>query len=280
MSRQRAPWDRRVVLGSSSKDAECNSAIPGVTQGTEKTPKGWHSRGYVPHLDVPGLVQHLTFHLADSLPRSALERMELAVSEEPEGKRAVERRRRIQELLDAGHGGCVLAQPACAEVVQQSLLFGDGERYRLLAWVVMPNHVHVLIEQREGWPLSKVVQSWKRHMAREIHRLGFGRARSDPSSGGPGRVQLGDPGSGGPGRVQLGDPGSGDRGRVQLGDPGQPGAAPALWQRDYWDRYIRNDRHLATVIDYIEQNPVVAGLCDRPVDWPWGSASIAPSNPP
>ncbi|MEN8178888.1 MAG: hypothetical protein ABFS39_09725 [Pseudomonadota bacterium] len=48
-----------------------------------------------------------------------------------------------------------------AWIVEDSLLFGDGERYRLLAWVVMPNHVHVLIEQFNGWPLGKPVQSWK-----------------------------------------------------------------------------------------------------------------------
>ncbi len=38
-------------------------------------PKGWHSRGYLPHLDVPGLLQSVTFHLADSLPRQAVEQL-------------------------------------------------------------------------------------------------------------------------------------------------------------------------------------------------------------
>ncbi len=36
----------------------------------------------------------------------------------------------------------------------KKLLYGNEERYHLLAWVVMPNHVHVLIEQIEGWPLD------------------------------------------------------------------------------------------------------------------------------
>jgi REP element-mobilizing transposase RayT len=37
----------------------------------------------------------------------------------------------------------------------------DGQRYRLLAWCVMPNHVHALIETREGFPLADVLHSWK-----------------------------------------------------------------------------------------------------------------------
>lgn len=30
--------------------------------------RGWHSRGYMPHLDSHEVVQHVTFHLADSMP--------------------------------------------------------------------------------------------------------------------------------------------------------------------------------------------------------------------
>jgi hypothetical protein len=45
-----------------------------------------------------------------------------------------------------------------------------------------------------------------------------------------------------------------------------------LWQRDYWDRFIRNDRHFDTAKKYIEDNPVMAGLAATPEAWPWGSA--------
>ena len=44
-----------------------------------------------------------------------------------------------------------------------------------------------------------------------------------------------------------------------------------LWMRDYWDRYIRNDRHFENVVLYIHQNPVKAGLCEHAEDWPWSS---------
>ena len=46
-----------------------------------------------------------------------------------------------------------------------------------------------------------------------------------------------------------------------------------FWMPDYFDRYIRNEKHLATVVDYIEQNPVKAGLVDSASEWRWSSAA-------
>ena len=54
-----------------------------------------------------------------------------------------------------------------------------------------------------------------------------------------------------------------------LGVPG-----PALWMREYWDRYIRDGDHFDNVRVYIEKNPVAAGLCKQASDWPWSSASL------
>jgi len=44
-----------------------------------------------------------------------------------------------------------------------------------------------------------------------------------------------------------------------------------VWQEDYWDRFIRNEGHYTATVDYIHNNPVKAGLCARPEDWPWSS---------
>ena len=46
-----------------------------------------------------------------------------------------------------------------------------------------------------------------------------------------------------------------------------------FWMPDFFDRAIRNDRHLGRAIDYVESNPVKAGLVDKPSYWPWSSAS-------
>lgn len=126
--------------------------------------KHWHSRGYLPHFDHPGLLQAITFRLADALPCDVLERLEA----EPCGNDA--RRKRIEAWLDAGHGECLLGQAVIAELTENALLHFDGSRYRLLAWCVMPNHVHVLVETMEGWPLGELLHSWKSFTAKAINR--------------------------------------------------------------------------------------------------------------
>ena len=180
-------------------------------------PKGWYSRGYLPHLDAPGLLQSVTFHLGDSLPHEALVR--IYAETRPDDP---QRLRRIEALLDAGLGACWLRRPDIAPVVEDALLFFDGARYRLLCWVIMPNHVHLLMETDARHPLAKVVQSWKSFTAKQANAL--------------------------------------------LGRTG------VFWDREYFDRYIRDDGHRAAVVHYIEENPVKAGLVERAGEWPWGSA--------
>ncbi len=63
--------------------------------------------------------------------------------------------------MDAGHGSCILRDPTAAQLVIESWQQFDGDRYRLLAWVVMPNHIHVLMELTGKTPLARIVQSWK-----------------------------------------------------------------------------------------------------------------------
>lgn len=55
-------------------------------------------------------------------------------------------------------------------------------------------------------------------------------------------------------------------------EPGGSTIVP-VWHREYWDRVIRDDKHLRVVIEYIHNNPVKAGLVDRIELWPWSSAS-------
>jgi len=45
-----------------------------------------------------------------------------------------------------------------------------------------------------------------------------------------------------------------------------------FWQREYFDRFVRSENHFAEAVIYIENNPVKAGLCEDPVQWPFGSA--------
>ncbi len=189
------------------------------TQSTGPTHRGWHSRGYVPHFDHPDLVQGITFRLADSLPAH----VRASMAEELKNADGSTRRARMEAYLNAGYGSCYLRDPRIARLVENALLYFDGVRYRLIAWVIMPNHVHVLVEMCEGYPLGSIVHSWKSYTAKEANRI--------------------------------------------LGRTGP------FWFREYFDRYIRDDRHFARAVQYIHNNPVAAGLIDMPEKWRFSSAS-------
>ena len=182
--------------------------------------KGWYSRGYLPHFDRPHRIQGLTFRLADSLPFHIVD----ALAQDPEIHNDTQRRTRIETHLNTGYGACYLREPHIGQLVEDALLHFDKERYQLIAWVVMPNHVHGLIETIEGYPLGGIVHSWKSFTANEANR----RLRRQG----------------------------------------------AFWFPDYFDRYIRNQQHLENAIRYIHNNPVKAGLVDRPEAWPFSSARL------
>jgi len=117
------------------------------------------------------VVQHVTFHLADSLPAKALARLEEELRSAPVEQQNPARRRRIERWLDAGRGSCILREPVAAQLVQDSLLCFDSERYRLLAWVVMPNHVHTLFQPLHGWTMARTAASWKSFTGRRLSAL-------------------------------------------------------------------------------------------------------------
>ncbi len=134
----------------------------------------------------------------------------------------IEIRKRIAAYLDQGHGSCYLKEHRVAKIVQDAMLFFDKEKYLLSAWVVMPNHVHLVTTPLPGKSLAGIIQSLKSFTANEANKV--------------------------------------------LGRRG------TFWMPDYFDRYIRSQRHLVAAIVCVENNPVKAGLCRRPEDWPFSSA--------
>ncbi|MBK9734493.1 MAG: HsdR family type I site-specific deoxyribonuclease [Saprospiraceae bacterium] len=121
-------------------------------------PEEWHKRN-LPHRNKEGLIQSITFRLADSLAQSVLATLEEELKHLSGEKRDVEKRKKYEYWLDKGVGCCALAKREMAEVMQEALLHHDGEKYDLLAWSIMPNHVHVLIKTTGD--LVRIVQSWK-----------------------------------------------------------------------------------------------------------------------
>jgi type I restriction enzyme R subunit/putative DNA methylase len=192
---------------------------------------GWHERGYLPHCDFPGLVQFVTFRLADSMPESRRGEWEHLLKIEEDRKK----RTKLEDYLDRGIGECHLRDPRIAKITEDAMLHFHNERYELLAWCVMPNHVHVLVHVWQT-PLSKMVQSWKRFVATESERRSPTR-------------------------------------RVSENDTNTPARRAALrWQREYWDTYMRDEAQEKIAIRYIENNPVKAKLWGAKEQWSFSSA--------
>jgi putative transposase len=123
--------------------------------------RGWNERGYVPHRDEPGLTQFVTFRLADGFPEAMRDDWEKLLRVEDDRERRVQ----LEAWLDQGHGACHLRDERIAKGVADALRKFDGERYRLIAFSIMPNHVHVLFEVG-AVPMAKVVRLWKGATAR------------------------------------------------------------------------------------------------------------------
>jgi len=128
--------------------------------------RGWNERGYLPHRDEPDLRQFITFRLADSLPAALRSEWEGLLQIEDD----LERFQQIEPYLDQGHGDCFLRRSDISELVEKALRFYHLRWYGLLAWVIMPNHIHFLIKIGDI-PLAKVVKELKRYTAREANKI-------------------------------------------------------------------------------------------------------------
>jgi len=200
---------------------------------------GWHERGYLPHCDFPGLVQFVTFRLADSMPASRRGEWEhfLAIED------VREKRTKLEEYLDQGVGECLLRNASVARLTEAALRHFHNERYELLAWCVMPNHVHVLVHVWQT-PLWKMVQNWKIHVVNELRRTRTAERRA-PSRPEP---------------------------AANANGPRRCSALRSFWQREYWDTFMRDEEQERTAIRYTESNPVKAKLCRAAEEWAFGSA--------
>ncbi len=271
----RSPGNANLPIGAVRPGGPGNANLPiGAVRPRNAThanaaPRilGWHSREYLPHFESAATIQHVSFHLADSLAQSALQKLAAELKTLPAEKRDVERRKRIEAWIDAGHGSCLMREPRIADMVQESLLSFDAQRYRLLAWVVMPNHVHVLFEPINIWSVAKIVASWKKFTARKICDMiaSFPGNANLPigSVAGPGNANLLIGSVAGPGNANL---------PIGSGLAPQIKSRASIWHREYWDRYIRDAQHLKRAIEYIHQNPVKASLVANPEAYRWSSA--------
>ncbi|HEX7446165.1 MAG TPA: transposase [Pirellulales bacterium] len=147
----------------------------------------------LPHWSQPGTVAFVTWRTNDSMPAAILrqwfgdrDRWLRAHGINPAeanwrerlaglGRRVVEAFQesfweRWHDALDECHGACVLKTPELAEIVEKSLHHFDDDRYLMLDYVVMPNHVHLLASFPDEASMLAQCKSWKHYTAVQINR--------------------------------------------------------------------------------------------------------------
>jgi putative transposase len=142
-------------------------------------------RRNLPHYQPPGATYFVTFRLAGSLPQEVLARLKeerakaerqlLETGRKDEERMNQLRKRhfaRFDKLLDtARHGPRWLQNAEVAEVVSGAIRYRDGREYELLAYCIMPNHVHLVMTLERNGISLKVLQSLKRFTAREANKI-------------------------------------------------------------------------------------------------------------
>jgi REP element-mobilizing transposase RayT len=138
---------------------------------TDRMPKGWHSRGYLPHFNAGEIPQMVTFREEGSLPKALVDYWQERLARNPEAPERQAYLKRIEGYLDRGRGSAFMKRDDVAALVQSTLLHFDGDRYSMVAWVIMSNHVHVLLLPREPHDLSSIVHSWKSWSANQANKI-------------------------------------------------------------------------------------------------------------
>ena len=173
------------------------------------------TRANLPHWEQQGVTCFATFRLADALPQEKIVEWAgaqanwLASHPRPWTDAEAEEYARdfgekFEQALDAGWGACLLATEENRMIVEDAFRHFDGERYDLYAYVVMPNHVHVLFSPRGAFAIHDILHAWKSFTGHAINR--------------------------------------------------RMNRTGAVWQKESWDRLIRNDEHFRRTLAYIKQN--------------------------
>jgi putative transposase len=205
---------------------------------------------FLPHYHPVGAIFFVTFRLHDSLPKAYINQLSdwyktekerisvLPLGETQEKAKDLLQRdyfRKFDQALDQCLcGPTFLKDPISARKVQEQLTRFDGAYYDLLAYTVMPNHVHVLLDFSAQGNTDRTVD------ADRYKNLDYVMDRIKGASSRYINLALGRTGT-------------------------------QCWQKEYHDRYIRDHRHLLAAVDYIKQNVVSARIClhwlEHPFTW-------------
>ena len=168
--------------------------------------------GHLPHISERQKLYAVTFRLHDSLPhgtvRAYMEDCKRTFGDDTPSfktKREVLLHEKMMTAMDAGYGECLLKDKDARNIVEEAFEHVDNNMAMVHAYVIMPNHVHVVIETLGGTDIQQVMHSLKSYTAQKINTL-----------------------------------------MLREG---------SVWQREYFDRIIRNEAHYINAINYIRDNP-------------------------
>lgn len=233
-------------------------------------------RRNLPHVQPPEATLFVTFRLANSIPKPLLEKWRQekrvllaewlkkeAVDREHYDRRAKEaaeleftRRwflRFEDSLHESAYGPLWLKEKQIAEIVTEALHHRDGNVYRLDAYCVMANHVHVVFA-----PLLNEAQ------AREMADDAIRRRKASPAT-----TQTDSSRNTDGHKVILAVIMQSLKGFTAWKANQQLGRRGAFWQHESFDHVIRNQEEWERIVTYVLNNPVKAGLIDKWQDWPW-----------
>ena len=134
--------------------------------------------GNLLHWSQPERTYAVTFRLADSLPAHVvngfLKEYDFLYADVPESERPLRIqviRRKMMEYLDMGYRECLLKKPEVRRIVEESLAYVGRNSARMHAYVIMPNHVHLLFETHEGVTIQQLLHSLKQYTAKQVNAL-------------------------------------------------------------------------------------------------------------
>ena len=141
--------------------------------------------GNLPHWQQGSVWYFISFRLADSIPAKVAEQIKAdremwlkTNKKDVQGGYSKEQLKeyyrlfseKTEKLLDNGIGSCILKKPGLAQIVADALHYFNNQRYVLDEWVIMPNHVHLLVKPIGDHKLQDILHSWKSFTANEINK--------------------------------------------------------------------------------------------------------------
>lgn len=201
----------------------------------------------LPHFLPDGYAYFVTFRLANTIPKQVYNEIKEKYNSvlnkisgyDKKGKKYEEYMtlqkyvfKKYETILDkADFGRKWLQNKEIAKIVRSALFHNDSKKYDLIAFTIMPNHVHIILKPYEKEIPESGELKFRQYILTEI----IGNIKSYTAT----------------------------MANKILNRRG------AFWQHESYDHVIRDEKELMRLVEYILNNPVKAKLCNSPDEWGW-----------